>query len=145
MDDMEIVLLYQFHRFFFAEFSDSPVSVLRFAISEALFIDDMPLIREDLHPFVVFDDRHGNMDLFVTYQKRLPNLKTGQPSVASYGVQSTLCENDVPVVNFLLFPLESLYIEVVVTVTAIVYVLPPPVYRSGPSPLWLVEMFGLWA
>ena len=83
MDDMEIVLLYQFHRFFFAEFSDSPVSVLRFAISEALFIDDMPLIREDLHPFVVFDDRHGNMDLFVTYQQRLPNLKTGQPLIVS--------------------------------------------------------------
>ena len=47
--------------------------------------------------------------------------------------------------NFLLFPLESLYAAVVVTVTAIVYVLPPPVNRSGPSPLWPVEMFGLWA
>ena len=61
------------------------------------------------------------------------------------GVQLTLCENEVPVVNFLLFPLESLYAAVVVTVTAIVYVLPPPVNRSGPSPLWPVEMFGLWA
>ena len=118
MDYMKIVLLYQFHRFFFAEFSDSPVSVLRFAISEALFIDDMPLIREDLHPFVVFDDRHGNMDLLVTDQKRLPNLRTGQPLIVSYGVQFTLCEIDVPVVKRLLFPLESLYIAVVVTVTA---------------------------
>ena len=127
MDDMEIVLLYQFHRFFFVELSDSPVSVLSFAISEALLIDDMPLIREDLHPFVVSDDRHGNMDLLVTYQKRLPNLKTGQPLLVSYGVQFTLCEIDVPVVKRLLFPLESLYVPVVVTVTAKVYVLPPPV------------------
>ena len=51
------------------------------------------------------------------------------------GVQFTLCENDVPVVKRLLFPLESLNVPVVVTVTAIVYVLPPPVYTIGPSPL----------
>ena len=44
-----------------------------------------------------------------------------------HGVQSTLCDNDVPVVKRLLFPLESLYVPVVVTVTAKVYVLPPPV------------------
>ena len=51
------------------------------------------------------------------------------------GVQFTLCENDVPVVKRLVFPLESLNVPVVVTVTAIVYVLPPPVYTIGPSPL----------
>ena len=70
---------------------------------------------------------------------------TGKQLIVSDGVQFTLCEIDVPVVKRLLFPLESLYIAVVVTVTANVYVLPPPVNRRGPSPLWLVEMFGLWA
>ena len=127
MDDMKIILFYQLHRFFSAELSECTYSIFFESVLCTLFIYNLPLIGKDLHPFIVFDDRHGNMDLLVTDQKRLPNLRTGQPLIVSYGVQFTLCENDVPVVNFLLFPLESLYDAVVVTVTANVYVLPPPV------------------
>ena len=118
MDDMEIVLLYQFHRFFFIQFSQSTHSVLFISIPDALLVDNLSLVWKDLHPFIVLDDYHGNMDLLVTDQQRLPNPRTGQPLIVSYGVQFTLCEIDVPVVKRLLFPLESLYIAVVVTVTA---------------------------
>ena len=123
MDDTKkVILFYQFHRFFFIQFSVLFISVL-----DALLVNNLSLVRKDLHPLIVLDDHHGNMDLLVINQQRLPNLKTGQPLIVSYGAQPTLCEIDVPVVKRLVFPLESLYVPVVVTVTAKVYVLPPPV------------------